>query len=111
MREIFTPAPWTPKGFSVKKSNGFKITQQRPVGAGDWEIVDKLYEADARLIAEAPVMYGLLKEFVDRVERGEVRSKKTYAKFKEVLSRIEGAQASVATESDSKEEDDKQNKN
>lgn len=27
----------------------------------------------------------LMQEFVDRVDRGEVRSKKTYAKFKEAL--------------------------
>jgi len=49
-----TKGPWLAKGFSVTKSNGFKITQQRPAGAGDWEGVDRIWEADAKLIAAAP---------------------------------------------------------
>jgi len=49
-----TKGPWIAKGFSVTKSNGFKITQQRPAGAGDWEGVDRIWEADAKIIAAAP---------------------------------------------------------
>ena len=48
---------------------------------------------NTRLIAEAPAMLELMKEFVDRVERGEVRSRKTYAAFKEVIAKIEGRQS------------------
>lgn len=48
------------------------------------------WEANARLIAAAPDMLAALKEFVDRVDRGEVRSKKTYAKFKAIIAKAEG---------------------
>lgn len=43
--------------------------------------------ANAALIAAAPDMFEAMQEFVDRVERGEVRSKKTYEKFKAILSK------------------------
>lgn len=44
----------------------------------------------ARLIAAAPEMYEAISEFVARCEAGEVRSKKTYAKFKAILVKAEG---------------------
>ena len=37
------------------------------------------------------LMRGLMQEFCDRVDRGEVRSKTTYAKFKAALSQTEEA--------------------
>lgn len=46
--------------------------------------------ANTRLIAAAPEMYDICKTFVERVEKGEVRSKKTYAAMKAVLNKIEG---------------------
>jgi len=33
-------------------------------------------------------MYKAMQEFCDRVDRGEVRSVKTYAKFKDILTRV-----------------------
>lgn len=45
--------------------------------------------ANARLIAKAPEMYEALKWFVERVERGEVHSKKTYARYKSILEEID----------------------
>jgi len=33
----------------------------------------------------APKMLEIILEFFDRVEKGEVRSKKTYSKFKNIL--------------------------
>lgn len=43
--------------------------------------------ANAQLIAHAPEMLEAMQEFCERVERGEVRSRKTYAKFKDILTR------------------------
>jgi hypothetical protein len=53
-----TPGPWKAKRFSVIKSNGYKITQNRPVAAAPeaWVEIDRTYEANARLIAAAPEM-------------------------------------------------------
>lgn len=45
---------------------------------------------DARLIAAAPEMYYAMAEFCRRVDAGEVRSVKTYAKFKAILAKIDG---------------------
>lgn len=46
--------------------------------------------ANAHLIAAAPEMYEAMQEFVDRVECGEVRSVKTYSKFKAILAKARG---------------------
>ena len=35
------------------------------------------------------LLLNALKEFVNRVEKGEVKSKKTYSKFKEIISECE----------------------
>lgn len=42
-------------------------------------------QQNAALRERVKELEALMQEFVDRVDRGEVRSKKTYAKFKEVL--------------------------
>ena len=64
MKLKHTPGPWRAKRFSVIKSNGYKITQNRPAGAAPeaWEEIDKTYEANARLIAAAPEMLEALIE-------------------------------------------------
>ena len=41
------------------------------------------FESNTNLLLEA------IKEFVERVEKGEIRSKKTYAKFKSLLEKFE----------------------
>lgn len=46
-----------------------------------------VYRPHARLAARAPAMAQAMNEFCDRVERGEVRSKRTYATFCEILER------------------------
>ena len=43
--------------------------------------------ANGRLIAVAPKMLEALQMFVNRVEKGEIRSKKTYAQFKEIIKK------------------------
>lgn len=42
--------------------------------------------ADAQLMATAHKMLEAMQEFVDRCDRGEVRSKKTYAQFKSIIA-------------------------
>lgn len=43
-------------------------------------------EANAKLISNAPKLLEALIEFCERVDKGEVRSTKTYAKFKSLIS-------------------------
>lgn len=84
----YTPGPW----HAVIYSGAF----DQPLIRNDSGTIgrlhsqeDRRHEANAKLIAKAPEMFELLKEFVHRVEIGEVRSKKTYAKFKEIIKAIE----------------------
>jgi hypothetical protein len=44
-------------------------------------------EANANLIAMAPELLEAMIEFVERVDKGEVRSTKTYNKFKELIAK------------------------
>ena len=46
-------------------------------------------ESNAKLIVQAPKMLEAMILFCDRVDRGEVRSKKTYASFKEIIKATE----------------------
>ena len=45
---------------------------------------------NAALIAQAPAMYAAMQEFCDRVDRGEVRSRRTYEQFKSILAAARG---------------------
>lgn len=47
--------------------------------------VQGLLEANTALVLKNRELKSGMQEFVDRVDRGEVRSKRTYAKFKELL--------------------------
>lgn len=46
-------------------------------------------EAIARLFKAAPDMHALLTEFVQRCDKGKIRSNRTYNKFKTILKEIE----------------------
>lgn len=46
---------------------------------------DRLRRTNLALADENRKLRALMREFCDRVERGEVKSVKTYAKFKEAL--------------------------
>lgn len=45
---------------------------------------------NAYLMAASPEMYEAMQEFVDRCESGDVRSVKTYDKFKAILAKARG---------------------
>lgn len=47
-------------------------------------------KAQMALFAQAPAMHAAMQEFCDRVERGEVRSRKTYEQFKSILALARG---------------------
>lgn len=87
-----TPGPWK-ISFSSKEiaskyiidNNGTIITAVKPAMNHTKNVL-----ADARLIAAAPEMLEGLIWFVKRVRSGEVRSKKTYAKFVELIESATG---------------------
>lgn len=59
-----------------------RIAEVSPVGSKEEQ------RANGWIMALGPVMYNAIKEFCDRVEKGEVRSTHTYKKFKEIINRI-----------------------
>lgn len=61
-----------------------------------WYVFDKdedrvvakvLHEQYVDLVTAAPDLYAAAKEFVEKVERGEARSKRSYAAFKAALAK------------------------
>jgi len=48
--------------------------------------------ANALLLAAAPELLEAMKWFCQRVDNGEVRSLRTYARFKELINKAEGRQ-------------------
>lgn len=85
--EKFTPGPWYANGNGVWRSDTHNsvafVTPYKPDLSEGEECA-----STARLIAHSPEMYAAMKEFCVRVEIGEVKSKKTYALFKDILARI-----------------------
>lgn len=55
-----------------------------PSESNDFYQAEEDYDWD--LLSENKALKGAMQWFVDRCERGEVRSKRTYARFKELLS-------------------------
>jgi len=49
-----------------------------------------MFNANGYLIAMAPEMYDAMQLFVDRVDRREIRSRKTYESFKAILKKARG---------------------
>jgi hypothetical protein len=92
----FTPGPWKWTD-SYKSDDGrdtWSLLGNEGYGIlscdGEGNSPQNVNNADAHLIAAAPDMYEAMQEFCDRVDRGEVRSKYTYGKFKEVLRKARG---------------------
>lgn len=92
-----TPGPWKIKGYAGEHDEDGAL-----IAAGDKNICSTSgglrensspkewgeYYANANLIAIAPDMLEAMIEFCDRVDRGEVKSTKTYNKFKELIKRV-----------------------
>jgi hypothetical protein len=52
--------------------------------------ISRDYDRNKALRDAAPEMLAICREFVRRVELGEVRSKRTYAAMKAVIDRVDG---------------------
>lgn len=63
MTEAFTGGPW--EIAKAAKLHGYDFTVVSPAGdaeLGNWLVAGVRWEANARLIAAAPTMYGLIKK-------------------------------------------------
>jgi len=82
MNKTHTPGPW-----KARISGNVANTVSTEDGIGIARVIG---DEDAHLIAAAPQMLEALEEFCARVDAGEVRSKRTYAKFKELIKAAKG---------------------
>jgi hypothetical protein len=90
-KDKHTPAPWDAHSRHQQSHEiiiGAKNTPVIAVVSCSHVSINEFKE-NGRLIAAAPEMYDAMKLFCDRVDRGEVRSTKTYNQFKEILNRID----------------------
>lgn len=72
---------WDKQGFnhwSTDKPSGEKA---------NYEVEEKDAESLAKLFAAAPEMIEALQWFIDRCDKGEVRSTRTYNRFKEIIKK------------------------
>lgn len=95
----FTPGPWTIEGPDfvgdyniLHPANSLAVAG---VTSDKTIVVTNLREprevaANARLIAASPELYKECRLFVERVERGEIRSTETYERMKAVLAKADG---------------------
>ena len=83
-----TPRPWEQDGKFVMSTDELVITCLIQHTGED----ESLAVANARFIVTAvnchDELVDALQWFVDRVDKGEVRSKRTYARFKELLAKV-----------------------
>ena len=77
-----TPGPW--KANSAQHRGDYSIDNEQ----GSSEIARVGKRADARLIATAPEMYGLLKTFIERWEKEAIIRERAVA----LLAKIDGSQ-------------------
>ena len=83
----FTKGEWTVEDGRVVACGDFRIAYSY---SGSNIPYTEPAKANAHLIAAAPEMYEAMQEFVNRVDKGEVRSNKTYNKFKSILAKARG---------------------
>lgn len=86
----FTSGPWMiANGDTLYSNDGGFVEIAVFRNDDDWEVEQR---ANKSLVAQAPAMYTAMQEFCDRVDRGEVRSRKTYEQFKSILAAARGEQ-------------------
>lgn len=85
----FTKGPWTP---CMYNNDDIQVTFFGVVISGVYHQIGSGNEnrMNSNLIAAAPEMYEAMQEFVNRVDRVEVRSTATYNKFKTILAKARG---------------------
>jgi hypothetical protein len=90
----FTSGPWSIRFGHDKDNYPYQIFSETGDNITTWGSIFRKAKAEgqnnAYLIASAPDMYEAMEEFVHRCEIGEVRSVKTYAKFKAILEKANG---------------------
>jgi len=60
-------------------------------GEVERRVAKAILEAEMSIQKDLQIAHAAMKEFCDRVERGEVRSKRTYAAFKEILEKTDAS--------------------
>lgn len=89
-----TSAPWR-----VREEHGFLFVEspkevcgksygQEILGEDYFDEFDK--KADARLVSVSPELLDICIDFVEKVERGEAKSVRTYNRMKEVIAKVLG---------------------
>ncbi len=81
---------WSVADADARAPKGFRFSIDAPYNdglPGSATLGFFAYRPHAELAARAPAMAEAMSEFCDRVEAGEVRSRRTYAKFCEILGR------------------------
>ena len=107
MKDNHTPGPWiTYSGSYIKGPKGNTVADCRyKNGIADAEFIVRACNRYPKNRAESDLLGECLEamqEFIDRVERGEVRSKYTYNKYKAIL-------AKTKEERDEKQKDEQRN--
>lgn len=91
-----TPGPWKFGRAGHPKDGAYDWGLKAYVD-GNFEVIAETFgrsseaiyppaEANAKLIAAAPDMFAAMQEFVERVDKGEVRSTYTYNQFKAIIA-------------------------
>ena len=87
-----TPTPWELR--IVKGCGCGHHKEHTNIIMGNGKQIPGLNHSDAEFIVRACnnhyALLDALKEFINRVEIGEVRSKRTYKKFKELIAKAKG---------------------
>ena len=93
---------YVPEGVTINGKE-YLITPEGGVGTGKDDIALVRREADAKIITEAPIMYGLLfkleEYFAHEVKEGSIRAKIPLGQIQAILNRVaHKASASIGEE-------------
>ena len=85
-----TPGPWSVAETRHKYDTLIRNRDNDPVASTNFAgYSPKTAAANARLIAAAPDLLAACREFVAKVDRGEARSRFTYARMKDAIAKAE----------------------